>query len=50
MHPTYSRVLSHENSDDSDTGRARALRLPQEGELAPLVPQARCEDSNVEGI
>jgi hypothetical protein len=28
MHRTYSRVLSQENSDDSEIGRARPLRLP----------------------
>ena len=57
MHPTYSRVLSQENSDDSDVDRARPLRLPHnidtdtvdiamdvgsEGELVPMcVPPSR---------
>jgi hypothetical protein len=60
MYPTCSRLLSHENPDDSDVGRARPLRPPlnidilipsmnvrSEDELATLVPPGCCENSSM---
>jgi hypothetical protein len=59
--PTCQRVLSHENTDDSNVGRARPLRPPDttvdtgtvdecsKDELSALELRSSCEDSNDEG-